>query len=229
MQESIQAASSVSEKSSQKAGAKTLLLKALPFVLFVLVGVISVAPFYSRTERAPNTNEPVKMLWTDDMPNHLAYSKAFDKAFRSGIFYPRWLPEVNKGYGVAMMIFYPPGVHYLSFFFHAVAGDWMDAYFMMTALGLAASGFSFYWLSRVFFSRTSSAIASLFYMLFPFHIFNLYWQGAIPQFLGYIFMPLVLYFAYRLGAGGGLRYYAGLGLIYGLYLLTHFPISYMFT
>src|ERR1044072_3540175 len=75
MQESIQAASSVSERSSQKAGAKTLLLKALPFALFVLVGILAVAPFYSRTERAPNTHEPVKMLWTDDMPNHLASSK----------------------------------------------------------------------------------------------------------------------------------------------------------
>lgn len=229
MQESIKAAGSVSEKSSQKTGMKTLLLRALPFALFALTGIIAVAPFFSRTERAPATNEPVKMLWTDDMPNHIAYSKAFDKAFRSGYFYPRWLSDINKGYGVAMMIFYPPGLHYLSFSVHAVVGDWMDTYFVIAALGLAASGLSFYWLSRVFFGRAASAIASLFYMLFPFHIFNLYWQGAIPQFLGYVFMPLVVYFAYRLGNEGRLRYYAGLGFIYGLYLMTHFPISYLFT
>ena len=201
----------------------------LPYLLFLIGGIIAAAPFFSRAERSPGTHDTVKMLWTDDLPNHLAYSKQFDKVFRSGVLYPRWLPDVNNGYGVATMIFYPPGMHYLALVFHALLGDWMSAYFAIVAIGLALSGVFFYRLSRVFFGRPASVIAALFYMLSPFHLFNLYFQGAVPQVIGYAFMPLVLWLAYRLGSQGRTIHYAALGLVYGSYLMTHLPVSYLFT
>jgi hypothetical protein len=208
---------------------KPLLLRTLPFILFLLAGVVSTVPFFSRTQRAPNTGEAVRMLWTDDLPNHLAYSKEFDKVVRSGIVYPRWLPDINNGYGIAMMLFYPPGLHYFATVVHAFIGDWMNTYFVITVLALVFSGLALYRLSRVFFGRPASTIAALFYMLSPFHIFNFYYQGAVPQLIGYVFMPWVLYFAYSLGTKGRLIHYASLGLVYGLYLLTHLPVSYLFT
>lgn len=211
-------------------GLKHRVWRLLPFALFILVGIMAVTPFFSRTARTPGSHETTKMLWTDDLPNHLAFSKQFDRVFRSGVVYPRWLPDINNGYGVATMIFYPPGVHYLALVFHALIGDWMNAYFAMSAIGLILSGLSFYGLARVFFGRPASTVAALFYMLAPFHLFNLYFQGAVPQFIGYAFMPSAVYFAYRLGTHGRrVIDYAGLGLVYGLYLLTHLPVSYLFT
>ncbi|MFY9609843.1 MAG: 6-pyruvoyl-tetrahydropterin synthase-related protein, partial [Blastocatellia bacterium] len=148
---------------------------------------------------------------------------------RAGSIYPRWMADVNKGYGVATMIYYPPGFHYLSSIVHIAVKDWLNTFFVISALGLAASFFSLYWLARVFFGRLSSVVCAALYLVLPFHIFNLYYQGAMPQFLGYIFMPLVLYSAFRLGERGEARYYAALGLLYAVYLLTHLPVSYLFT
>lgn len=229
MQENTETVNTLLTRPSEERALKARLLRVLPFVLFVSAGIIAVAPFFSRTERSPITNETVKMLWTDDLPSHFAFSKQFDNVFRSGVVYPRWLSDVNKGYGIATTIFYPPGLNYLALLFHALIGDWMNAFYVITTLALVASGFSFYRLSRVFFSRPASTIASLFYMLFPFHLFNLYFQGAVPQFIGYAFMPWMIYFAYRLGTQGRLIHYAGLGLTYGLYVMTHLPVSYLFT
>ncbi|MEK6409157.1 MAG: 6-pyruvoyl-tetrahydropterin synthase-related protein [Acidobacteriota bacterium] len=229
MQENTETVNTPLAHPSEEQALKARLLRVLPFVLFVLAGIIAVAPFFSRTERSPINNEAVKMLWTDDLPSHFAFSKQFDKVFRSGVLYPRWLSDVNKGYGIATTIFYPPGLNYLALLVHALIGDWMNAFFVITTLALVASGLSFYRLSRVFFSRPASTIAALFYMLFPFHLFNLYFQGAVPQFIGYAFMPWMIYFAYRLGTQGRLIHYAGLGLIYGLYVMTHLPVSYLFT
>src|SRR5947207_5391863 len=142
---------------------KSLLLRTMPFILFLLAALVSVAPFFSRTQRAPD-GEAVRMLWTDDLPNHIAFSKQFDKVFRSGVVYPRWLPDINDGYGVATMIFYPPGMHYVTLVFHALLGDWLSAYFALVAAAIIVSGFSFYQLSRVFFGRPASTAAALFYM-----------------------------------------------------------------
>src|SRR4029450_8573723 len=47
--------------------------------------------------------------------------------------------------------------------------------------------------------------------------------------VGFAFLPIILLFAYKLGSKSQFRYYAGLGLFYGLYLLTHMPVGYLFT
>src|SRR4029453_15589499 len=56
-----------------------------------------------------------------------------------------------------------------------------------------------------------------------------YWRGAVPEFVGFAFLPIILLFAYKLGSKSQFRYYAGMGLFYGLYLLTHMPVGYLFT
>ena len=42
-------------------------------------------------------------------------------------------------------------------------------------------------------------------------------------------MPVVLYFAYKLGSEGRLKHYAALGGVHGIYLLSHIPVGYLFT
>ncbi|HVF90650.1 MAG TPA: 6-pyruvoyl-tetrahydropterin synthase-related protein [Blastocatellia bacterium] len=196
----------------------------------LLIGTSAVAPFYlSRREKSAETGEVYKLFVTHDLVMHLPQAQEFDRVLRSGVIYPRWLPNVNHGYGVVTMNFYPPGQFYLMSLFNAIFGDWVNGLFALSALGLAGSGLAFYLYARVFLGRTGSAAAAILYMLLPFHILNLYWQGAIPQFLGYAFIPLVMYFAYKSGRRGEPRNLAALGLIYGLYLLTHLPVSYLFT
>jgi hypothetical protein len=203
----------------------------IAFVIIVLaVSAAVVAPFYySRPLRSPDGNRVAKLIWTDDLPMHLPLMQEFDRVRRSGVIYPRWLAGANSGYGIVTMVFYPPGSYFLCSWMNSLTNDWLNTLFLVSALALAASGLSFYALSTTFFGKISSALASLFYMLAPFHVYNLYWQGAVPQFLGYAFLPLIVYFAYRLGKTNQLRFYAGLGLFYGLYILTHLPVSYLFS
>src|SRR5262245_51518690 len=171
----------------------------------------------------------LRMISTHDLIQHHAVLKDFDKVLRSGILYPRWLPDINNGYGIPWMNFYPPGFYYLASLLNSALNDWVRTLFAITALGFAASGLAFYWLARTFYSQLASVVAALFYMVLPYHVINLYWQGAMPQFLGFIFLPLTLLFAFRVGAHGRARDYAGLGLFYGGYLMTHAPVSFLMT
>ena len=203
-------------------------------VIFVavvlLVGIAAVTPFYySQQAITSEGNHRLRLIATHDMGTHFAFMEQFDKVLRSGVYYPRWLPDINHGYGIATMNFYPPGFYYLTSLVHVAFDDWGKTLYVISLLSLWGAGFAFYLLSSQFYGRLASAVGAIFYMLLPYPALDLYWRGAMPEFLGFVFLPMVTYFAFKLGAEGCLRDYAGLGFFYGLHLITHFPVSYLFT
>lgn len=204
------------------------MVRALFIAVPLLLSMAVVAPFYlSRHKLGDSGREGLRVISTHDMPSHLNVMQQFDKVLRSGVLYPRWLPDINRGYGIATMNFYPPGFYYLTSLVNAIVGDWVDTLFVISVISLAVSGLAFYMLARLFYERLASIIAALFYMLLPYYALDLYWRGALPEFLGFTFMPLIMYFAYLVGTHGRLQHYAGLGLFYGLHLLTHLPVAVM--
>jgi hypothetical protein len=167
------------------------------------------------------------MIDTHDMAQHLAVMQQFDKVLKTGVAYPRWLPDANNGYGLAWTNFYPPGFYYLTSLANAVINDWAYTLLVLSCLCLAASGLAFYALSLQFYSPLASAIGALVYMTAPYHVLDLYWRGAMPEFAGFVLVPLIVYFAFKLGADGHARYYAGLGFFHGLFLMTHIPVAFL--
>jgi hypothetical protein len=198
--------------------------------LVLIIGTAAVTPFYySQQATRSDGISRLGLIATHDMGTHFAFMEQFDKVLKSGVYYPRWLPDINRGYGIATMNFYPPGFYYLTSFVHLAVDDWGVTLFVISVFSLAGSGFAFYFLSRQFYGRLASAVGAIFYMLLPYHTLDLYWRGAMPEFLGFVLLPVITYFAFKLGAEGRLRDYAGLGFFYGLHLITHFPVSYLFT
>lgn len=185
-----------------------------------------VAPFFYSN---PPGSRPGEIRYAHDLTIHLAVMEQYDKVLRSGTIYPRWLPDVNYGYGNAWPNFYPPGFYYLSSLVNAIVGNWITTLFVIASLGLAGSVLAFYVLASAFFGRAASAIAAVLYGLLPYHLIDFFWRGAMPEFLSFILLPLILFFVYRVGSRGGARSYAGLGLCYGLSLLLHTPIAYLFS
>jgi 6-pyruvoyl-tetrahydropterin synthase related domain len=195
----------------------------------LIAGAVLAAPFYRSHNEVTPDGKVLRAIATHDLAQHLAVMEQFDKVLRSGVFYPRWLPDVNKGYGLAWTNFYPPGFYYLTSLVNLAVRDWMTTLFLVTALGFAASGLTFYLLARQFYGRLASAVAALLYMTAPYHVLDLYWRGAMPEFAGFILAPLIIYFAFKLGTEGRARHYAGLGLFHGLFLMTHIPVALLMT
>lgn len=207
-----------------------VLVRVLFIAVPLLLSTAAVAPFFlSHHKIGASASEGLTVISTHDMPSHLTVMQQFDKVLRSGVLYPRWLPDINKGYGIATLNFYPPGFYYVTSLVNAVVKDWVDTLFVIAVLSLAVSGIAFYMLSRLFYERLGSIVAALFYMLLPYYLLDLFWRGALPEFLGFVFLPLIMYFAYLVGAQGRLHHYAGLGLFYGLHLLTHLPVALLFS
>jgi hypothetical protein len=195
----------------------------------LITSSIIVSPFFLSRSEKTSDGLVLRVALTHDLIQHLAVMKDFDTVLRSGHLYPRWLPDYNKGYGGPWMDFYPPGFYYLTSAVNLVTNDWIYTVFIVSILGLAGSGLAFYLLSRLFYGRAASVLAALLYMALSSHVVDLYWRGALPQFMGFIFLPMILYFAFRLGARGRLYDYAGLALFYGLFWMTHSPVSLLMT
>lgn len=193
----------------------------------LVAGAVIAAPFYFSHSEMSAGARASKMISTHDMAQHLAVMEQFDKVLKTGVTYPRWLPDVNNGYGLPWTNFYPPALYYATSLAHTVINDWAYTLFVISVLSLAASGISFYVLSRQFHAPFASAVGALVYMTAPYHVLDLYWRGAMPEFAGFVLVPLIVYFAFKLGESGQARYYAGLGLVHGLFLMTHIPVAFL--
>lgn len=230
MQQEIEAEKPGAEKPLNRLNPSPRAAKLIVAAVVLIIGLAVAAPFYfSRSEQSPGGARVRYLITTHDLWMHLHTMEQFDKDLRSGVLYPRWVADINHGYGILTLIYYPPGFYYLTSAIHAVVPDWLNTLFVLTALSLAASGFALYSLARLFYSVLASAAAATFYMMAPIHMLDLYWRGGLPQVVGYVFPPLIIYFAYKLGRTGKPRYYAALGLFYGLHLLTHLPVALMFS
>jgi hypothetical protein len=192
----------------------------------LIAGTAFSAPFFlhktttldGKVLRTPNTH---------DMAQHLAVMEQFDNVLKSGVLYPRWLPDINNGYGLPWTNFYPPGLYYLTSFINSALNDSLNTLFVVSALSLAASGLALYGLSRQMYGRLASAVAAVVYVAAPYHILDLYWRGAMPELAGFVLAPLIIYFAFKLGSIGRARYYAGLGFFHGLFVMTHIPVAFL--
>ncbi|MGA9770336.1 MAG: 6-pyruvoyl-tetrahydropterin synthase-related protein [Blastocatellia bacterium] len=204
-------------------------IRVLILLVALVVGALSIAPYFFSHYTETSSGRAYRLIYTHDLTNHYFMMGQFESAARSGALYPRWLAEGNKGYGIATMNFYPPGFFYLTTIVNGVFNDWHSTLLFLMILAFAGSGITLYFLARTFYGRVPSAIAALVYILLPYHQVDLYWRGALPELMGFVFMPLTLYFAYKAGTAGRWRDYAGLGFFYGIHLLTHLPVAVMFS
>ena len=203
--------------------------KLLAAVALILLSVVLIAPFFYSNSVVVGGRRMHVMIGTHDMTNHMVAMQQFDRSLRAGILEPRWSSDINNGYGSATLNFYPRLFYYATSLVNLLARDWETTLFILAVLTLGGSAVSFYWLARMFYSPGVSAIAALSYMLLPYHQLDLYWRGAVPEFAGFVLLPLILGFAIKLGAEPSRGHYAALGLVYGVHLMLHMPVGLLFS
>jgi hypothetical protein len=209
--------------------ARRMTVYIIGLLVALALGAIIVVPYFFSHSASYAGKTTYQMILTHDMTNHYFYMNQFQKGVRSGVLYPRWFADANNGYGIAVANYYPPGFYYATTLVNAVFNDWQTTLFVLMTLLMAGAGLALYAVSRLFFSRVASAAAAALYILLPYHMTDLYWRGALPEIFGFVFMPLVFYFVYKAGSRGARRHIAGLGLMFGLHLVTHFPVGLMYS
>lgn len=154
--------------------------------------------------------------------------ESFKHHINGGEFYPRWLSDINAGYGGANFYFYQPLLFY---FFYA-----LDAltFFLLTtnhliALGITIclflSGLSFYTFARRYTTAQFALIFALIYMFLPYHFWwDLLERKALTEFAAYIWIPLIFHFLHK-DMFNNPKHMAGYALAYAALITTHLPTA----
>ncbi len=171
-------------------------------------------------------------FWVGHINGHSSFlnvlwSEGFARQVLAGEFYPRWLPEMSRGAGSPAFYFYAPLPFYLAAPFHLIAGPRM-AVVLVCWLMLALSGLSFLALARAFVGAGAALVAAVVYMAMPYHLLADIWiRAAIGEQAAFIFAPLCLLCACRLGEGT--KYAFGLAASFAGLLLSHLPSALAFS
>jgi hypothetical protein len=136
-----------------------------------------------------------------DALSHLCWNTGFGEVLRSGTFYPRWLPEVNQGDGGPLFIFYGPLFSYLVAAFSWALGP-LQGLKLATFLIWWGAGAAMFLCAREFLGREAGLVTALAYLLFPYHVYDLYRRAGFPELSQFVWLPLILLCLARLNRGG---------------------------
>lgn len=130
---------------------------------------------------------------TGDVQIHLQRSAAVERAFRQGVYWPRWFPELYNDLGAPDFHHYSPGLYWLVAAAHRIGFRLDNALKLVMAAALMLSGFGVYgWLRQAFSPAASLAAASI-YLLHPTILTRtVYYAGDYPQALALLLLPVCL-------------------------------------
>lgn len=197
------------DKDSINAGAIRMIA---PWALILLLSVPAVAPL----------THPGYFWGAHDARHSVYFLLEFDRSFRDGVLYPRWMPDFNFGYGYPFFNIYSPGAFYLSEFLHLAGMDLVTATKVVFGLGLLLSGLTMYLYSRRLLGTGGGLVAAIAYVYIPYHLVDVYVRAALAESLAFVFFPLVLWAFHRVaerndGCAIALAALALAGLIFSHY------------
>lgn len=192
---------------------QTKLVNILPILSILGMGLILAIPIL--LNGSINAN---------DFPLHLRWSKEFSAQLWSGDIYPRWLMRMNAGLGSPIFFFYPPIPYYITSLFKPLFINDLEGWYplaLSTLTALVASGWTAYLWLRTISDRKSALIASILYMVLPYHLgVDLYNRFDFTEYWAFVWMPLILYFSNKI-IDGHKSNIVGLALSYALLAMTH--------
>lgn len=151
--------------------------------------------------------------------NHM-WTRHFGEQMAAGHLYERWLPHSFEGLGSPTFYFYPPVAYWLSGGLNAIGLTVHQAINVAGLVLLIASGFAMYaWLRT---ASTRPLPGAMLYMIAPYHLYDVHVRGALAEFAGFVWLPLIALGIRWLPRRRGI---ALLGAAYAALILTHLPLA----
>lgn len=194
---------------------------ALSILVLALSALYSIAPLLMKSEFIMNGG------W--DLSHHINWVNQISLTLKEGVLYPHWMSGSNGGYGSPTGIFYSTLFHRLAGIVNLFVPSLVLSLKIVTFAGFLFSGLAMFIFLRNFCGHAASIAGGIAYQLFPYHIFDLYVRESLGETFAFIWLPLIMHFAYKGIAEGGCRSWIGLSLSYASLVLTHNASAYMFT
>jgi hypothetical protein len=162
---------------------------------------------------------------------HVMFSHHFTEQLWQGELYPRWMQNMNAGFGSPMFFFYAPFPYYVTSLISLpfnIDNAISHALAISASLALIASGIAAYFWLKEFTSAQFALIIALIYMVLPYHfVVEIYIRFAFAELWAFVWMPLILLFSLKIRDGKSSSI-LWLTMSLALLMLTHLPTLIIF-
>ncbi|OGH11591.1 MAG: hypothetical protein A3B38_02155 [Candidatus Levybacteria bacterium RIFCSPLOWO2_01_FULL_36_13] len=162
---------------------------------------------------------------THDGQDHVARIANFYLNLEQGSLIPRWASNLNWGYGHPILMFLYPLPSYIASLFHFLGFSFVNSTKIVMGLGMFLSlPFMYLWL-REFTSKYAALFGAVLFTYAPYRFVDLYVRGDVGENLAFPFIPLTLFFIYRLYKNQDLKYFILGSFSLSFLILSHNAIS----
>ena len=160
---------------------------------------------------------------THDAETHVIRAAVFSKSILEGNIFPRWAGPLNWRYGTPSIMFLYPGLSYFSALIHlATKMQFINIFKLLIVSGYIGSGIFWYrWMRALGFWLFPAFVSTIFYLLAPYRLVNIFVRGVLGEHIGFFFFPLIMLMATRLWRTGKTLYSSGLALSVAGLILSH--------
>ena len=159
-----------------------MIKKYIPLIIVALVAIFASWPLLT-----PG------FIPTHDGEYHIIRFYEFDKNIKAGIFFPRWAPGLNSGFGVPLFNFFYSLPNYVGEIWHILGFSFVDSFKLLMAVGIFLAAIFFYLWVRELFGEWPAVVGAVFYTLAPYHLVDVYVRGSPGEVWALAFYPAILW------------------------------------
>ncbi len=163
-------------------------LKDYTLPIALLLALFAIAPLLTHTG-LPNTA---------DGPAHLMRQVELNEAWKAGILYPRWAPDLALGHGMPLFNYAPPLLYHTTQLLHLSTLPLDAAMKGSIILAMLLYSAAMYLFARDLFGPKAALLAAAVYLYAPYRLREAFIQGNYGQFWGLAFYPLILWAFHKL-------------------------------
>lgn len=139
------------------------------------------------------------IYWQDDLSFHLARLENYTSAIKQGIFFPKVFPDMAKGYGYAVDLFYPSILLFPYAILRVLGFSPVISFILFQViLTLVTYFIAYYSMLKISERKMTSLIFSLLYTCSTYRFIDQWIRGALSETMAFIFVPLIIYGMYIL-------------------------------
>lgn len=158
---------------------------------------------------------------THDGEYHVVRFYEFDKMLRDGNIYPRWAPDLNKGYGIPLFNYVYPLPNYFASFLHFFGFSFIDAFKLSMFVATIVGAVFFYLWARMVWGDLGGIVSSVFYSFSPYRFVDIYIRGSVGEVWALAFFPALLWSIHKFFYKKGRMYILYASLFLAAIIFSH--------
>lgn len=184
--------------------------RVLPFIILIFVTLLYTYPFFRSGFFATHDGE-----WA------IIRLAEMQREIKDGQFPPRWSDYLNHGFGYPLFSFTYPFPYYLGTLLKFTGIGLTDAIKILFVLSFVLSAIFMFLLGRELAGEFSGLIASIFYVVAPYRLVDLYVRGSLGECLSFALFPLLFYLSIKYILRPNIFKMALCSVVFAVLILTH--------